>query len=76
MREQLGDRAKVIAQPNMINSAVKRPGQPHHEIRARANPRWPLTNPNGQWARLQEATGLPIAAAIAEELTGPGQGAR
>lgn len=33
-------------------------------------------NPNGQWAWLQEATGLPIAAAIVEELTGPGEGAR
>jgi ATP-grasp ribosomal peptide maturase len=27
-------------------------------------------NPNGQWGWLQEVTGLPIAAAIAEELTG------
>jgi ATP-grasp ribosomal peptide maturase len=27
-------------------------------------------NPNGQWSWLQEATGLPIATAIAEELTG------
>jgi glutathione synthase/RimK-type ligase-like ATP-grasp enzyme len=33
-------------------------------------------NPNGQWAWLQEATGLPIAAAIAEELIGCAEGAR
>ncbi len=26
-------------------------------------------NPNGQWAWLQDATGLPIAAAIADALT-------
>lgn len=27
-------------------------------------------NPNGQWGWIQEATGLPIAAAIAAELAG------
>jgi glutathione synthase/RimK-type ligase-like ATP-grasp enzyme len=32
-------------------------------------------NPNGQWGWLQEATGLPIAAAIADELTGSMQAA-
>jgi ATP-grasp ribosomal peptide maturase len=30
-------------------------------------------NPNGQWGWIQEATGLPIAAAIAAELTGDDQ---
>jgi glutathione synthase/RimK-type ligase-like ATP-grasp enzyme len=29
-------------------------------------------NPNGQWGWLQDATGLPIAAAFADELTGTG----
>jgi len=33
-------------------------------------------NPNGQWGWLQEATGLPIAAAIADELTGSAEAAR
>ncbi len=33
-------------------------------------------NPNGQWGWLQEATGLPIAAAIAEDLTGSAEARR
>jgi ribosomal protein S18 acetylase RimI-like enzyme len=43
MREQVADQTKIITQSNMIDSAVKRPGQPHHEIRARASIYWPLS---------------------------------
>jgi glutathione synthase/RimK-type ligase-like ATP-grasp enzyme len=33
-------------------------------------------NPNGQWGWLQETTGLPVAAAVADELTGGTEAAR
>lgn len=67
----------VVAAPDQVREAVRRLmdrlrlrfGALDFIVTARGEWVFLEINPNGQWAWLQDATGLPIAAAIADALT-------